>query len=224
MVLACVPDGFYDIYNDLAYARHDFYRADSKSFRSGLWPFEERAISRHFPAPPGNILVGAAGGGREALALAHRGYRVVAFEPISAFAASLAHFCDELPIEVFVGRYEQLPMMRLLDQPTVNIDLRSRAPFAAAVLGWGSFSNLRSDEHCVETLRQFGNLTQGPILVSFRPSATKDSGVEFSLSTGYYQTFSASKFQALAKRAALTIIDFDDRDNWPYAVLQSSRD
>jgi hypothetical protein len=121
MVLACAPDAFYDIYNDLTYARQDDYRAGANSFRSNLFPFEERAISQHFPAPPGTVLVGAAGGGREALALAHRGYRIVAFEPVSALAASLAHFCGELPIEVFVARYERLPMVSLLDRPGVNM-------------------------------------------------------------------------------------------------------
>jgi hypothetical protein len=127
MVLACASDAFYDIYNDLTYARQDDYRAGAKSFRSNLFPFEERAISQHFPTPPGTVLVGAAGGGREALALARRGYGIVAFEPVPSLAASLAHFSGDLPIEVFVARYEQLPMVSLLDAPAVSIDLRSRA-------------------------------------------------------------------------------------------------
>jgi hypothetical protein len=221
MVLACGSDEFYDIYNDLTYARQDVYRAGAKSFRSNLFPFEERAISCHFPAPPGTVLVGAAGGGREALALASRGYHVIACEPVSALATSLAQSRGELPIEVFVGRYERLPMVSLLDDSSVNLDLHSRAPFVASILGWASFSNLRSDEHRVETLKQFGSLTRGPILVSYYPAAVRDStGPRFSHAIGFYQTFTGSQFRALVERASLKIIFFDDEDNWPHAVLQ----
>jgi hypothetical protein len=222
IVLACASDGFYDVYNDLTYARQEVYRAGAKSFRSSLFPFEEMAFSRYFPAPPGIMLVGAAGGGREALALASRGYHVVAFEPALPLAASLAHFSTALPIEVFVGRYEQLPMVRPLDDRSAVIALHSRGPFAAAILGWASFSHLRSDEHCVETLRQFGSLTHGPILVSYYPLAVKEAtGARFSYAVGYHRKISGPKFRSLVERASLRIIDFDDHDNWPHAVLQS---
>ena len=220
MVLACASDDFYDIYNDLTYSRQDDYRAGAISFRSSLFPFEERAISRYFPAPPGTVLVGAAGGGREALVLARSGYRVVAFEPISALAVALAHFCGELPIEVFLGRYEQLPLVSPLDCPTVSVDLRSRAPFAAGILGWHSFSHLRSDEQCVETLKQFGNLTRGPILVSFSAAIGAPSA-RFDWAIGYHRKFSSANIQEFARRAALRIIHFEDTDNFPHAVLQA---
>jgi hypothetical protein len=220
LVLACASEDFYDVYNDLTYAQQDIYRAGNKSFNSRLFPFEERAISRYFQAPPGTILVGAAGGGREALALARSGYRVVAFEPASALAVALAGFCGELPIEVCLGRYEHLPLVSPLGCPTVSIDLRSRAPFAAGILGWGSFSHLRSDEACIETLKQFGSLTHGPILVSYY-AAVGDPGARFDWAIGYHRKFSSANIQEFAKRAALRIIHFDDADNWPHAVLQA---
>ena len=74
IVVACGSNEFFDTYNDLVYARKQGYRMATE----GLFPFEQRAISRYFPAPPGTVLVGAAGSGREALALARQGYRVVA--------------------------------------------------------------------------------------------------------------------------------------------------
>jgi hypothetical protein len=220
MVLACASENFYDIYNDLTYSQQGAYRTGAISFRSSLFPFEERAISRYFPAPPGTVLVGAAGGGREALVLARNGYRVVAFEPASALAIALARFSGELPIEVFVGRYEQLPLVSPLDCATVSIDLRSRAPFAAGILGWGSFSHLRSDEQCIETLKQFSGLTRGPILVSYN-AAIGDPGPRFDWAIGYHRKFSSANIQEFAKRAALRILHFDDEDNWPHAVLQA---
>jgi hypothetical protein len=222
MVLACASDEFYEAVNDYSFGRQDFFRPGTKTFRSSLFPFEERAISRYFPPPPGDVLVGGAGGGREALVLARRGYRVVAFEPASSLAALLVKFCRELPIEVFIGRYEQLPIMRSVAKPVVNIDLRSRAPFLAAILGWTSFSNLRSDEDRVNTLKLFGTLTDGPILVSYFPSRVDGSRAQFNPKQGYYQAFSSSEFRALVKRAALKIIHLDDPpDSWGNAVLRS---
>jgi hypothetical protein len=76
------------------------------------------------------VLVGAAGGGREAPVLARRRYRVVAFDLVRP-----SHLLAE-----------QLQLVRSLDHPAVKVDLRSRAPFAAAVLRWMSFSNVRSSE------------------------------------------------------------------------------
>jgi hypothetical protein len=220
MVLACASDDFYDVYNDYTFSQQGAYRAGAKFSRSSLYPFEERAITRYFPAPPGTVLIGAAGGGREALVLARSGYQVVAFEPASGLAVSLAHFCGELPIQVFLGRYERLPLVSLLERPTVSIDLRSRGPFVAAIVGWGSFSHLRSDVQCIETLKRFGTLTQGPILVSYYPAAG-NSGAHFSYSIGYYRTYTGADFRELVKRAARKIIHFDDQDNWPHAVLQA---
>src|SRR5262245_53039307 len=95
-VLACAPDSFYDVYNDLTYSDQAIYRADAEVFRASLFEFEERAIARYFPPPPGTVLIGAAGGGREAFALARRGYQVVAFEPAARLAASMVRACGEL--------------------------------------------------------------------------------------------------------------------------------
>jgi len=223
VVLACASDAFYDIYNDLLYARQDVYRASTEAFRSSLFPFEERAIAQHFPLPPGTLLVGAAGGGREALALARQGYSVVAFEPARPLAASLAEVSGELPIESLVGRYEDLPVVTSLSKPPATIDLRSRAPFAAAILGWGSISHIRSDQYCIATLRQFGHLTRGPILISYLPGSGGPKH-RFRVNMGYYRQFTGAEILALAEGAGLAVVYLDEEDSgMPHAVLNASR-
>src|SRR5262245_32803917 len=149
IVLACAPDALYDAYNDFAYNRQKNFRAGSDGFIKISFPWEKQAISRYFPPPPGTVLVGASGGGREALALARQGYRVVAFDPARVLVASLANIGSAFPIETFLGGYEDLPLVNSLSQPPITMDLRARAPFAAAVIGYGSISHLRSDELCV---------------------------------------------------------------------------
>jgi hypothetical protein len=218
IVVACGSDEFFDVYNDLIYDRH--YRVRWKAVRSNLFPWEERAISRHFPAPPGTVLVGAAGGGRETLVLARQGYRVVAFEPARSLAAALADACDGLPIDSLIGRYEDLPVVSSLSSPPATIDLRSRAPFSAAILGWGSISHLRSDQHCIAALRQFGDLTRGPILLSYFPYSGGPTR-RFRLDTGLYRPFTGADIRALADEAGLEVVHLDDEDHW-YAVLRPS--
>jgi hypothetical protein len=215
IVRSCASDAFYDVYNDLTYSRQVIYRPENKAFRSSLFAFEERTITRHFPPPPATVLIGAAGGGREAFALARRGYQVVAFEASRSVAASMASACRESRIETLVGRYEGLPFVSSLAQPPVVVDLRSRAPFDAAILGWISFSHLRSDERCIETLRQIGNLTIGPILVSAHPLGS----IGFSVHMGYYRALSSAAIGGLAERAGLSVLYVDETDNWSYAVL-----
>jgi hypothetical protein len=109
IVLACATDAFYEVYNDLTNDRRKVLRAGAKEFRSDLSHWEKKAISQHFPPPPGTVLVGASGGGREALALARQGYRVVAFDPAGQLVSSLADVCGGLPIESFRGRYAEFP-------------------------------------------------------------------------------------------------------------------
>jgi hypothetical protein len=208
-VIAWAPDSFYDVYNDLTYSSLKLRPED-------LMPFERRAISRHFPPPPGRVLVGAAGAGREALALARLGYRVLAFEPVSHLAETLSRASEGLSIEAFVGRYETLPIVRCLAMPNETIDLGQREPFEAAVIGWTSFSHLRSDVRCVQTLRQMGALTAGPILLSYFPKAAHN----FSAQIGYHRGYSGADIRDLAEQAELELVDCDDDDPWPHAIVR----
>jgi hypothetical protein len=56
-----------DAYNDLAYERTPVYRAGTPQFRHTLFNWETEAIAGAFPDPPGRVLIGGAGGGRERL-------------------------------------------------------------------------------------------------------------------------------------------------------------
>jgi len=113
LVLALASDAVLARFNDLAYGADVAYRPDSPSFRHGLFPWEEEIIAAYFPPPPARVLIGGAGGGREALALAERGYKVVAFEPSASLAAGLAgHVAKGLHIEFYRARYEDMPWLR----------------------------------------------------------------------------------------------------------------
>jgi SAM-dependent methyltransferase len=230
LVAATVSDAVLDEFNELAYERTDAYRPDSRSFREYLFPWEEQIVRERFPPPPARILVGGAGGGRETLALAQLGYEVVAFDPSETLVSALS---ERPSVAVFRGRYEHLGGMF---PPDVSFD--------AVILGWTSFSHLRTSRHRVETLRAAGRLTDGPILVSFlavkqAPSRAlsrlrrllprqreRDPGDAFAVTVGFYHPIDEAEVRALADAAGLEIehANFDERDtNWPHVVLRARK-
>jgi hypothetical protein len=243
LALAIASDVVLDRYNDLAYGTNTAYRPDLADFRRYLFPWEEKVIERLFPPPPARILVGGAGGGREVFALAHSGYQIVAFEASPILACSLSAAVPAgMPVKVFQARYEDLPSLYSATAgiPAGTID--ALGPFDAAIVGWGSFAHLRTEDQRVQTLKDFARVTRGPLLLSFflhnldpgapeRPGRlrsllrgrfNRDPGNAFSLGLGFYHYVSVAEITALIHKAGLKVIylNVDARDtNWPHAVL-----
>lgn len=226
VVAALASDATLDRHNAVAYGSVR-YRPTSGAFRRDLFPFEESALERFFPPPPARVLVGGAGGGREALALADRGYEVVAFDPVESLVHELAAVAS---FEVKQGSYADMDRL-----------FPDRDTFDAALVGWGSFSHLRTREARVSTLRSFRGVTSGPILVSFlavrSPAsgsvarlrrllprrAGRDPGDVFAMSIGLYHPVDEEEVGELAAEADLRVLhlSFDTREtSWPHAVLQ----
>lgn len=242
IVARFAPEAVLEAFNDLTYGATDVYRPDASVYRSGLFNWEAEAWSRAFPAAPGRVLVGGAGGGREAFALAERGYEVVAFDPSARLVASMAAHAAVPPpgtgrVEALLGRYEDLPVLRAAGDASVRVDLRERPAFDAALLGWTSYSHIRQAAERVRALRQMAALTSGPMLVSFylgrdaRPSVPRRrlirrlgfSGRDrFTTHVGFYHLSTAEELRAEAREAGLNVVIevLDDSDGrWPYLVL-----
>jgi hypothetical protein len=189
VVARFAPDAVLDAFNDLTYGVTGVYRPDAPNYRSELFNWEQEAIAHAFPTPPARLLIGGAGGGREAFALAERGYEVVAFEPSPALAAVMADhaspnvgaaspgvgaaspdvgaaFRRPIGVRAFVGRYEDLPNVRT-PSGTTPFSLRELPPFDAALLGWTSYSHLRHRADRIQALREMAAVTAGPVIASF---------------------------------------------------------
>ena len=230
-----------DAYNDLAYERTPVYRAGTPQFRLTLFNWEAEAIAGAFPEPPGRLLVGGAGGGREAFALAARGYEVVAFEPSADLARSMVqHAPAGLSVEALIGRYEDLPSLTSA-ATGASVDLRLQRLFAAALLGWASFSHLRTSTARIAALQAVGELTSGPIVLSFytrRPRHAPPSGFWhrvaealgvrfegdlFTPYVGFYHLSDPDELADEVRAAGLEIVQgsFDELDGrWPYLVVR----
>lgn len=240
LLVAFASDSFFEEYNALTYGLENTYRADSPAFRRGLFDWEERAVERFFPRPPARVLVGGAGGGREAFALHEKGYTVVAFDPADVLVRAMrSRIPPESGLRAYRGSYAELPILDdASGQPAIN--LADEAPFDAAVVGWASFSHLRNDRDRIETLQRFARLTRGPILVSYYPpppppqsNARRVGPLKgwikrrmsrrglsaFSVDIGYYRLLSHVEMDDIATRAGLTALWAQRDVNWPYLVI-----
>ena len=239
LVCSWAPDGALDAYNALAYGSSPSYRPGRDAFRDELFPWECRAIDAFFPSPPARVLIGGAGGGREALQLAARGYEVISFDPVQELVEAMPSTGSGPGCaNGFVGSYETLPILRSAGGRTVS--LQEHSPFAAGVCGWASVAHVRTDHGRVAALRAMAALVAGPILLSvyaptWVPSARGGvrggisrwlygDGAIFLPGIGWVQTFDDPALRNLIARAGLEILALDTSpaiDNWPHAIVRT---
>lgn len=124
--------------------------------RRGLWEWEENAMNTYF-AGCERVLVLAAGGGREVLALQRLGYDVDGFESHPALV-SVAN--ELLQAEGYEQKVKWLP--------------RDKSPSTATtydgiVIGWGAYMAIQGRKNRIALLQQlrFQTQTNCPILLSF---------------------------------------------------------
>jgi hypothetical protein len=241
LVARFATDEFLEAYNDLAYSRHADYAVGSEHFRIGLFHWEEDMARRNFPAAPGRLLIGGAGGGREAYAWAEAGYEIVAFDASPTLARSIAAQRDRYPgVQSWIGRYEDLPTLKAVDG-SGTVDVATLGPFAAVVLGWPSYSNIRHGAGRVATLRRLSVLTKGPVALSFYLDRQRDTrslgrlqraarrlgltrpGDAFSPHIGFHHWSTEEEIAGEIREAGLEIVDcsYDDRDGrWPWIIAR----
>lgn len=131
------------------YARAKQY-ADPAFNRRGFWAWERSAIDRHFSGRK-RIVVTAAGGGREMIALAERGHDVTGFE----CNAQLLEAARALDLDVTAMAPSEWP---------------AEAPKADGVIvGWSSYMLMRGRERRIAFLRGARSVLESgaPLLLSF---------------------------------------------------------
>jgi hypothetical protein len=239
LIARFAPDAVLDAFNDLTYGASGIYKPDATNFRGDLFNWEKEAIARAFPPPPARVLIGGAGGGREAFALADRGYDVVAFDPAPDLARSMAaHASSKGRVSPWIGRYQDLPRLCPVAQQGDSIELRTQPRFHAAILGWTSFSHIRHRSARVRSLREMAAVTDGPVVISFylarEPRRSGGRGLagrlglsgsldQFTTHIGYYHLSTRSELLAEVEESGLDLLldCYDDSDGrWPYIVVR----
>ena len=241
LILGFASETVANCFNDLSYGRDLSYHPESPTFRRGLFAWEERTIATYFPPPPARVLIGGAGGGREVIVLAEKGYEVTAFDPCVSLAAAMScYFAGRLNIKIYRARYEDMPHLFPACPDASLMTLEEGSGFDAAVLGWGSYSHLRTEAQRIRTLSSFRRYVHGPILISFSksldtPSHTgqsrstvkkwlkRDSNDFFSVYSGFTHAVRAAELEAAARQSGLKIVHLNEGRTAdalsPHAVL-----
>jgi SAM-dependent methyltransferase len=143
---------------------------------SGLREWEARIVDEHFEAGS-RVVVTSAGGGREVIALAERGFEVAGFEPNQALVDAGRRLIEERGLQ------------------SASLELSERDGFPAGapqcdavVVGWGSYIHVQGRERRVALLRAARECLEpgGPIVLSFweRPEGGRYFGVVRKVASG----------------------------------------
>lgn len=142
--------------------------------RRGLFSWERDAVAAHFPSRA-RVVIAAAGGGREALALVAQGFRIVAFDPDKNLVA-------ECRKQLTADEEQDLT---LTTAPPNAVPAIADAAFDAGIVGWGALGHMTSAEKRTKFLRAFAGLLKpgAPALISFhmRPSASRSDGLRYAI-------------------------------------------
>jgi hypothetical protein len=142
---------------DQRYYERDRRYWDDEYNTSGLLEWEREAVERHFEACR-SILVAAAGGGREVIALQRLGYDVDAFEPHDELVAAANALLQRqgLAASVRHARRDECPEL-------------SGKVYDGLIVGWGGYMLIQSRARRVDFLRAFRRQARegSPLLLSF---------------------------------------------------------
>ena len=132
------------------------YLESAYNIESGLWLWEREALRRFFP-PTGRLVVGAAGSGREMIALHNAGYLVEGFDCAHTLVEAGQRMLRE------VGCPGKLLWAPPGTVPTLE------GPFDGAIMGWSGYMYIPQRVQRVRLLQDFGRLLRpgAPILLSF---------------------------------------------------------
>jgi len=130
----------------------------------GLYDFEEEWFSRRLPSPPARVLVGGAGTGREAVALAERGYAVDAFDPIPGAVEVARTRLGDAGIAVRASYQELGDAVTARRGPAACLAERR---YDAVLFGAASFIHVLADEDRARSIAAADALCpEGPVLLS----------------------------------------------------------
>ncbi len=220
------------------YQKSSTYSPGGTAFDQGLFSWEEEVFSDPYWPASGRVLVGAAGAGREALALIQRGFQVVAFEPCPPLAEAGRLLTQRTPGLTFhEGSYADL-IAAVEGHGGPLASLRG-ASFDAVVLGWGSLSHLLDGEQRAALLRALPRLApEGPVLASFlvdwprggreqrlRAALRRRLGADlphFSPEAGFFHLFTRGEVEALAAEGGYTPRRYREAP-YPHALLTLSQ-
>ncbi|MDR2475962.1 MAG: hypothetical protein LBD45_08910 [Bacteroidales bacterium] len=144
----------------LANLTRQFYHHNKKyitedNIRSGLKDFEKHIFEKYIPASASEIVILAAGGGREIYSLTKMGYKCYGYESTEKFVTVAADFFKKNEIDA-----------RIIHFPVNKVPQHSCDVF---IFGWGVYTHLSGESLRVKLLEDAKNNLRenGKIIISF---------------------------------------------------------
>lgn len=163
--MAWVPPSDRARLTSLLFDRQRTYAPGGRTFSLGLFGWEDEMLAPPFPRT-GRILIGGAGGGREAMALIARGYEVVAFDQARELVLAGAPTVEAAGGSLLCASYDDV-VRAAAGEPTPLGNV-FETPFDGVLLGWGSLSLVVSDAERLSLLRALRALAPtAPVALSF---------------------------------------------------------
>lgn len=163
--MAWVPPSDRARLTSLLFDRQRTYAPGGRTFSLGLFGWEDEMLAPPFPRT-GRILIGGAGGGREAMALIARGYEVVAFDQARELVLAGAPTVEAAGGSLLCASYDDV-VRAAAGEPT-PLGNAFETPFDGVLLGWGSLSLVVSDAERLSLLRALRALAPtAPVALSF---------------------------------------------------------
>lgn len=167
LMLAFVPEAERGALTAALYEDQSTYLPGGQRYQSGLFSWERKVLEA--PAFPraGRVLLGACGAGRELVALVERGFTVTAFDPCAPFVEAARAQTDAARATVRRASYADL-VGAVEGRGGPLGEALAEGPFAAVILGWGSFSHVMPARERLRLLRAAAAAAPGaPLLMSF---------------------------------------------------------
>jgi hypothetical protein len=149
-----------------SYSSGGGYADGSYNRERDLFTWELGLLSAAGFPKSGRVLVAAAGGGREMVALAKRGYSVVGLEPSPALLRRAEEVVIDLPgASVHSATYADVVSLARGERgPLSDLDLSAKVVW----FGWGSFTHLTEPAEHLEILQAVRKLwPEAPVVLSF---------------------------------------------------------
>lgn len=163
--MAWIPPSDRARLTSLVFDRQRTYVPGGRTYALGLLPWEHEMLAPPFPSR-GRILVGGAGGGREAMALIERGYEVVAFDPARELVRAGAPVIEAAGGVLLCASYDDV--VRAASRQPTRLEGVFATPFDGVLLGWASLSLVVSDQERLSILRALRTLApDAPVALSF---------------------------------------------------------
>ena len=224
------------------YDRHIAYAPGGRQHDRQLDPWEREALRRMALPEGARILVGGAGGGREAFALAAEGYDVLAFDPSPELVrrGSAATPAGTTCTLVCASYADLVEGVERGTGPLANPFTDWRP--AAIIIGRGSFAHLWDVSQRVPLLRSLRRLAPtAPVLLSYYQEstslprsqrllrqrvfrrATADDAVTFSMHGGFVAGMTEPELKVLAQQAGYRV-HYSQPTPTAHAILVSMPD